>query len=203
MAQTWFTVAGVLLLGGAFGLQILYLMSQQNDDDDKSKGTLDFQVPGAIMNGLVVVYLMSSIAFYRPYSGKYAVVGSIFLLIAGLMGEIYLTFYEPNMPGAIGTYFILSVNVLIRLYLLVDIHCDSPLTTVPGLLNQITQPIIEASRPVGKELEKIDISNIYQKVLNSIGPLREGKPVEQWIETKERLREALGMAPRQQQAGRR
>jgi hypothetical protein len=204
MAQTWFTVVGILLLGGAFGLQILYLMSQENSDADKTKSTEEFQVPAGIMNLLVVVYLMSTMMFYRPYSNKYVVVGSIFFLIAGLMGEIYLTVYLTQLPDAISSYLVLALNVLFRLYLLVDIHCESPLTTVPGLLSQITQPIVEAARPVGKELEKMDMNNIYQKVLGSLGALREGKSLEQWTETKDRLKEALGIPPRErQQAGRR
>lgn len=200
MVQTWFTVVGVLLLGGAFGFQLLYLMSQQTGVD-KDSSVDDFQVPAGIMNGLVVVYLMSSMAFYRPYSSTPVMVTIIFFLIAGLIAEIYLSVYETEVPDIAYSYVVLGLNVLFRTYLLIDMHCGSPLNNVPGLLGQITQPIIEAARPVGKELEKMDMSNIYRKILTSLDPLREGKTLE-WSDTKLRVREALGMVP-PQQAGRR
>lgn len=196
MAMTLFTTTGVLMLAGAFALQILYVMAAQAQES--TERIEEFQIPAGIVNGAVVMYILYSLVYYRPYAKTWVMALVLFLLIGGMIGEIYLSIYEKDMPDVISTYFILGFNALTRLYILIDIHCESPLTSVPGLLKEITKPIVQAipSAPP----PPVDMMPVYDKILQSISGLRrprtEDLSDEQWRAIKDNIRSALGMAPK-------
>lgn len=189
MARTWFTTLGVLLLACAFALQILYVMAAE--EKESTEQIEEYQIPAGIINGLVVVYILYSIVYYRPYKSPGVMTTILFLLIAGTIAEIYLSIYEKDMPNAIATYFILGVNVLLRLYVIIDIHCDAPLTSIPELVGQLAKPIVQAMPAA--PTPSADLMPLYGRVIQAITDLRGDRSDEQWRAVKDSVRNALGL----------
>jgi len=189
MARTWFTTLGVLLLACAFALQILYVMAAEAKESTEQ--IEEYQIPAGIINGLVVVYILYSIVYYRPYKSPGVMTTILFLLIAGTIAEIYLSIYEKDMPSAIATYFVLGVNVLLRLYVIIDIHCDAPLTTIPELVGQLAKPIVQAMPAA--PAPSADLMPLYGRVIQAITDLRGDRSDEQWRAVKDSVRNALGL----------
>jgi hypothetical protein len=194
-----------MILAGALALQILFLNAA---DNDKQKGDYDqYQIPAAIMNALVIMYLLFYIIYYRPYSSGGAIALASFLLIVGFITEIYLTVYEQQYPNIIGTYFVVSMNSIIRLYMLIQIHCDKPLTTIPSILQEAARvasvaakPISDATKPVGRDLATIDPERAYGNVLNAISQTLASVGAtltdEQRIDMKSKIANAVGKTPK-------
>lgn len=205
MASVLVTCLGIMILAGALALQILFLNAA---DNDKQKGEYDdYQIPAAIMNVLVIMYLLFYIIYYRPYSSGGTIAFVSFLLIVGFIIEIYLSVYEQQYPGIIGTYFMVSLNAIIRLYLLVEIHCDKPLSTIPQVLQEAARvaavaakPISDAAKPVGRDLATIDPERAYGNVLNAISQTLNSLGAtltdEQKTEMKSKIATAVGKTPK-------
>ena len=205
MGSVIITCLGVMILAGALALQILFLNAA---DNDKQKGDYDqYQIPAAVMNALIIMYLLFYIIYYRPYSSGSAIALASFLLIVGFITEIYLTVYEQQYPNIIGTYFVVSLNSIIRLYMLVQVHCDRPLTTIPNILQEAARvasvaakPISDATKPVGKDLATIDPERAYGNVLNAISQTLASVGAtltdEQRIDMKTKIATAVGKTPK-------
>jgi len=83
------------------------------DDDPNTTVDLKFVIPAAVGNTLlimVLVYLTATIKTIGPGT-KFFI---SFVLIAGLVAEIYLTTYVEKMPESIATYFVIVLNFLLR-----------------------------------------------------------------------------------------
>jgi hypothetical protein len=195
MASTWFTTIGILLLGAAFGLQILYVLAAEAKES--TERIEEYQIPAGIINGIVVVYILYSLLYYRPYGSKMGILISLFLLIGGTIAEIYLSVYEKNMPDAIATYFMLGFNILVRLYLIIDVQCETPLTSIPELVGQLAKPIVEAMPspppPPAPIAPPVDLMPLYGRVIQAITDLRGDRSDEQWRAVKDSVRNALGL----------
>jgi len=205
MASVIVTCLGITILAGAMALQILFLNAA---DNDKQRGDYDqYQIPSAIMNAMIVMYLLFYIIYYRPYSSGTTIALVCFLLVVGYITETYLGVYEQQFPNIIGTYFMVAVNAIIRLYLLVAVHCDKPLTSIPKVLEEAARvaavaakPISDASKPVGKELATIDPERAYGNVLNAISQTLQSVGAtlteEQKVEMKSKIANAVGKTPK-------
>lgn len=98
---------------GASVSTALGIYEANTDNDPNTKVPINFIIPAAIGNTLLVmvlVYLTSTIGTLSPGS-KFFI---SFILIAGLVTEIYLTTYVEKMPESIATYFIIVLNFLVR-----------------------------------------------------------------------------------------
>ena len=205
MASVFVTCLGIMILAGALALQILFLNAADNEG---GKGDYQqYQIPAAIMNALIVIYLLFYIIYYRPYSSGSIIALVSFVLVVGYITETYLSVYEQQYPNIIGTYFVVTVNAIIRLYMLVQVHCDKPLTSIPRVLEEAARvatvaakPIADASRPVGKELATIDPERAYGNVLNAISQTLNAVGAtltdEQKTEMKTRVANAVGKTPK-------
>ena len=61
MGSVIITCLGVMILAGALALQILFLNAA---DNDKQRGDYDqYQIPAAVMNALIVMYLLYYIIY--------------------------------------------------------------------------------------------------------------------------------------------
>jgi len=142
-----FTAFGVILIGTGLALQVLYIEQEINKEDNSY---LPMQIASILINTLVVVYLLISITFYRPYQSNFGLFGSISVLLLGLAGEIYLTNFGENAIGKAFAYTFAGINALTRLYLLIAVRCDSYLTTIPGLVNEISKQAKNSGQSVDK-----------------------------------------------------
>jgi hypothetical protein len=144
---SFFTAFGVILIGAGLALQVLYIEQEINKEDNSY---LPMQIASILINTLVVVYLLISITFYRPYQSNFGLFGSISVLLLGLAGEIYLTNFGENDIGKAFAYTFAGINALTRLYLLIAVRCDSYLTTIPGLVNEISKQAKNTGQSVDK-----------------------------------------------------
>lgn len=142
-----FTAFGVILIGTGLALQVLYIEQEINKEDNSY---LPMQIASILINTLVVVYLLISITFYRPYQSNFGLFGSITILLLGLVGEIYLTNFGESEVGKGFAYTFAGTNALTRLYLLIAVRCDSYLTTIPGLVNEISKQAKNSGQSVDK-----------------------------------------------------
>ena len=71
---SFFTAFGVILIGAGLALQVLYIEQEINKEDNSY---LPMQIASILINTLVVVYLLISITFYRPYQSNFGLFGSI------------------------------------------------------------------------------------------------------------------------------
>ena len=205
MASVIITCLGIMILAGALALQILFLNAADNEG---GKGDYQqYQIPAAIMNALIVIYLLFYIIYYRPYTSGSIIALVSFVLVVGYITETYLSVYEQQYPNIIGTYFVVTVNAMIRLYMLVQVHCDKPLTSIPRVLEEAARvatvaakPISDASRPVGKDLATIDPERAYGNVLNAISQTLQSVGAtltdEQKVEMKSKIASAVGKTPK-------
>jgi hypothetical protein len=192
---TWLTVLGVALLGGSFGMNMIFLTTAGGSE------RIGYQVGSAIINAAVVSYLAFNLIFYRPYYHQWQMILAISLLIIGLTIEIYFT-SVPLTPVTTGLAYTLAVlNAFARLYILIGVRCASAQSSIPGLVGEVVkavQPVVEASKSVGKDLGTIDLQNIYSRVVQSPGILKwlNSLPQEEKDEQKTSIKQSIGLEPK-------
>jgi hypothetical protein len=114
-ARSLLSLFTLICLMGASVATALGIYEANTDNDPDSKVPIQFIIPAAVGNTLLVmilVYLTSTIRTISPMT-KFFV---SFVLIGGLVAEIYLTTYLEKMPEAIGTYVIIVLNFLLRAF---------------------------------------------------------------------------------------
>jgi len=93
---------------------------------------------------------------------------------------------------------------------LIQVRCESALTTIPELVDQVVkvakatnQPVADISRQVGADLKTMDVQNLYQNISSNLGSILSDLPAEKKDEIKGTIRKAMGIAPKVTTAGRR
>ena len=218
---SFFTAFGVILIGTGLALQVLYI---ENDisKEDSDHTYLPMQIASILINSLVVVYLLISITFYRPYDTNFALFGSITALLLGLVGEIYLTNFKEDTTGQGFAYFFAAINALVRLYLLIAVRCNSYLTTIPGLVNELARQTKNSGQSAdkvvstvskelgaqGAQLATIDPENIKNNLFGQVNndwlALLRTSSLSEEEKTKlnDRFKMRFGKAPRPSEGGR-
>jgi len=137
----------IIFLIGASVATALGIYKANTDDDPDSKIPTEFIIPAAVGNTLLVmifVYLTSTIKTLTPRT-KFFIT---FVLIAGLVTEIYLTSYVEKMPDAMGTYFIIVLNLLLRAFYVLQFVQDEwarPFGTGVPTIKQVAQAVAPAA----------------------------------------------------------
>ena len=169
---TFFTSFGVALVGTGLALQVLYIQNDINKpDNDQSYMTM--QIGSILINSLIVAYLLTSISFFRPYESAYKIGFTVIILLLGLAAEIYLTNFRETDYEIFLSYSFAGINALLRLYLLISIRCDKPLSTIESIINAVPQvaknagkPVQEVVRDIGAQASNVDFNNVYNKFLD-------------------------------------
>jgi hypothetical protein len=190
------TVFGVILIGFSLALQMLYIGKYQNDENAYFLPQLGSQ----IVNTLVVGYLIIMIAFFRPYSSTFAIVGTCTLLLIGLTLEFVTDQFELNTGGYVGAYMLTVANAIFRLFLLVQIRCDAPSTTIADVINQIGKvaattgrPVSDIQKQIAPSLETMDPMNTYKTIMNGLSGIDLGDKREA---IKDSVKKSLAITPK-------
>jgi|UniRef100_A0A6C0LAK9 hypothetical protein len=208
-----FTAFGVILIGVGLALQVLYIEQEINKQDNSY---LPMQIASILINSLVVVYLLISITFYRPYQSNFGLFGSITILLLGLVGEIYLTNFGESDVGKGFAYTFAGINALTRLYLLIAVRCDSYLTTIPELIKQLSKEVKNSGQSVDSVARAVkadlgaqssdvpDPIQTWNRVQSMVGAdLKKIPDPELAKSIKDQIQKALGVPPREPRGGRR
>jgi len=208
-----FTAFGVILIGVGLALQVLYIEQEINKQDNSY---LPMQIASILINSLVVVYLLISITFYRPYQSNFGLFGSITILLLGLVGEIYLTNFGESDVGKGFAYTFAGINALTRLYLLIAVRCDSYLTTIPELIKQLSKEVKNSGQSVDSVARAVkadlgaqssdvpDPVQTWNRVQSMVGAdLKKIPDPELAKSIKDQIQKALGVPPREPRGGRR
>jgi hypothetical protein len=172
-AYSAFTIFGILMIGGALALQILYIKNNQNSDD-----YYPHQVASVVMDTLVVAYLMSVLIYYRPYSGLIETGVTVILLMVGLGLEIFSTQWNQTAGTMWLGYLLTSLNAIIRLLVLVQTRCDKPLSTASEVLAEIVdlskktqKPVLDIAKAAIAPLGTIEPENAYRNAMNVLNSI--------------------------------
>lgn len=172
------TVFGVLLIGAALAANVLYIELYQNDKNDDN--WVWPQIGSISASTVIVLYIIVTIAFFRPYSSFSYMFGTCLLLIAGLAGEVALSAHYIESTGdQVGAYMLAGTNALLRLFLLIQVRCDEPLTTIGDVIRQAArvavktgQPVKDAVKQAAAPLATVAPENLLQKVRDAIGSVQ-------------------------------
>jgi hypothetical protein len=189
------TVFGVILIGAALALSIIYIQNYQEDE----KTYYGFQIGSVAMSTFIVLYIVVTIAFFRPYSSFAYTFGSVAVLVGGLATEIIFDQATPDNEGKkIGLYMLAGINSLVRLFLLIQVRCDEPLTSIGDVLNRIKRDTEKVGAPVkdiikqsGPSLESIDINRVLGQYDSALSKTEFS--AEEKAERRSRFRDLLGM----------
>lgn len=116
-------IALICLIGGTFATA-LGLIKIGDDPSGQFMSDEEYIVPAAIGNTLCVVFLIWLTATIPTRSTAYKLI-VILILILGIVGEIYLTFFFTKGPAVYGTYTLVVVNFLIRTFYVLEYVQDS------------------------------------------------------------------------------
>jgi hypothetical protein len=116
-------IALVCLIGGTFATA-LGLIKIGEDSSGQFMADEEYIVPAAVGNTLCVVFLIWLTATIPTRSTAYKLT-VILVLILGIVGEIYLTFFFTKGPAVYGTYALVVVNFLIRTFYVLEYVQDS------------------------------------------------------------------------------
>lgn len=182
------TVVGVITLGGAFGLNILYLTLQDKPQPDQiTMGTF-----GGIFNVAVVFWLIWIIIFKNPYAAKWKSAAIISALLIGWVVEVYFLASDPefNTKYSMFSYGILSLNTILRLVVLISVRCN---TTV-------VQTVIKtATAAATADSTGLDMSKIWDRAFGQYNTLLRdsGKTEDERLELVNKFRGIFNMPPKE------
>jgi hypothetical protein len=196
--QTLITVVLVILLGGAFGMNMIYL----TNPDAPSSETISLKVFASIFDTIVVIFVVYQIIASRAYS-DFELLISLFLLIVPLCLQLYLVFQNITIPSVYGIYAFASFNAIIRLFLLINVRCSGKNAAIPIIVQEVSRSARPASDAV-KEVTGIDPQRVYANVMQTIS-----NAFPNWRELaddekdtiKSRIAKDVGKEPRQPREG--
>lgn len=116
-------IALICLIGGTFATA-LGLINIETDPSSQPISDEEYIVPAAVGNTLCVIFLIWLTATVPTRSTAYKLI-VIIVLILGLIGEIYTTFYFTTRPAIYGTYALIVVNFLIRTFYVLEYVQDT------------------------------------------------------------------------------
>jgi hypothetical protein len=200
------TAVGVIFVGAALALQVIYIQKYQDNDDTYFYPQLASQV----MNTLLVVFLVISSVYFRPSGDFTSIVlsSSILLIGLGLEFAVDQMTLDVKSGGFVGAYFLAAINALFRLFFLIQIRCNTPLTSIPDLLKEVAnvakqtgKPVADIQKQIAPALETIDLGRItgqFESLMSKTELTAEEK-----AERRNRLKETLGIQPKPATGGRR
>jgi hypothetical protein len=165
----------ICLMGAAVATSLGIYEASTDADPSTTTVDLKFIIPAAVGNSLLVmvlVYLTATIKTIGP-GEKFFI---SFILIAGLVIEIYLTTYIEKMPESIATYFMIALNFLIRSFYVLQFVQDEwtrpfapAIKAASTVLPSVATPKSSSSPPTPKDtksfVEKWD--KVWQRIRDS------------------------------------
>jgi hypothetical protein len=148
----------------AYGASMVGTM-QSNKETGFSK---QYIIPAAVFNTFAVGYILYLMITNNTRYTNPAIALASILLIGGLIAETYITILLVDLPDEIANYVILSFNLIVRLYYIIDMGC---VIGIPTILGPVQQKVVStASQPASvgnvdklKEL-KDKLKAYYDKV---------------------------------------
>jgi hypothetical protein len=185
---------------------VIYIQKYQDNDDTYFYPQLASQV----MNTLLVVFLVISSVYFRPSGDFTSIVlsSSILLIGLGLEFAVDQMTLDVKTGGFVGAYFLAGINALFRLFFLIQIRCNTPLTSIPDLLKEVAnvakqtgKPVADIQKQIAPSLETIDLGRItgqFESLMSKTELTADEK-----AERRNRLKETLGIQPKPTIGGRR
>lgn len=188
--ETWITVVGVILLGISTSLSISYIM-------DKNIGTMSTtaSVP-FVFNTVVMLYIMYGLISVSRLSLKIKVVIiSVFFFL--FTAELYFMTTKPETFYSIPVALAITGGAsLLRLYLIISMHCDLP----KSLLVQLAKNVFDTPtrvdvkpdvKPAGPAFDRVSqiLSDALKRDNTKLTP-------EELLEQKNKLRNLYGLEPK-------
>jgi hypothetical protein len=118
------------------------------DKDADVRMDLEYMLPAAIGNLLGVMFLVYLTASIPTRSTAYKLV-VIFILMAGLFIEIYLTVFVETWPESIATYIVVVLNFLLRTFYILE-YVQDEWAPVTWAVNSVTKAVMPPSAPSAK-----------------------------------------------------
>lgn len=126
-------------------------------------------IPSQVLNGLTVMFLLYLTATNTVFSPSYKLL-IIFLLVGGMLIEIYLSSYSNRKAESIAAYIFISLNFLIRAFFLIDLAQSewvkpftSPVKPIQSAIKQaVVKPIENIIAP---KSEPETVTEDYGKIL--------------------------------------
>ncbi len=197
-----FTAFGVILIGIGLACQVLYIDLEEGYKPSNDPTSQMFQYGALVVNTTVVVYLIFVLMYYRPFDNPITLALSTIFLIGGMALELYLISFNISDSNAkIGEYFLTAFNVLLRLYLLIAVRCNSALTSIPQLMRAIPKVAEKTGtttnqvvRAIGAEAAGVDPNQLFQQIMSNMGGfINEEKKGE----ARDAARRIAGLPPKQ------
>jgi len=180
------TVVGVIALGGAFGLNIMYLTLQ----DKPKSAQISMGTFGSLINLAVVLGLMYTIFIDEPFREKWKIALLLSILFIGLLVEFWLLTLDPEFASqtSVSAYIVLCLNTIVRLFILISARCN---TTV-------IETVVQAASEAGKDLSTIELNNVWSKSISLFDNTLKSttKTDEEKLELMNKFRAAFGKEPR-------
>jgi hypothetical protein len=111
-------------------------------------------IPSQVVNGITVMFLLY-LTSTSSFSPAYKLL-IIFLLVSGLIIEIYLTTYADRRAESIAAYVFVSLNLLIRAFFLIDLVQGEWVKPFTGSIKPFQQTMKETVvKPVEKVVKEI------------------------------------------------
>lgn len=102
-------------------MTMLGIMKESHSTDPNTAWAPEYVIPGSIFNALTVLFLLYLISTASGKTNLYKLV-VIFLLVAGLAAEIYMTtlLNMTNLGEDIGTWIVVVLNWLFRAFFILE-----------------------------------------------------------------------------------
>jgi hypothetical protein len=197
-----FTAFGVILIGIGMACQILYIDIEEGYKAGNDGTSQMFQYGALVVNTTVVIYLLFVLMYYRPFDNPVTLALFTIFLIGGMALELYLISFDITDNNAkIGEYILTGFNVLLRLYLLIAVRCNSALTSIPQLMRAIPKlaektgtTTNQVVRAIGAEAAGVDPNQLFQQIMSNMGGFISE---EKKGEAREAARRVAGLPPKQ------
>jgi hypothetical protein len=141
----------------------IYGIFKTNDMSEKNLEE-KFIIPSQVLNGLTVMFLLYLTATNLTFSPSYKLL-IIFLLVGGIIIEIYLTSYANREAESIAAYVFISLNFLIRAFFLIDL-----------VQSEWVKPFTSPVKPIQEALKESVMRPAEQAIKDIIAPKPSPQP---------------------------
>ena len=135
----------------------MYGIFKTTDISEKNL-TDEYIIPSQVLNGLTVMFLLYLTATNNVFSPSYKLL-IIFLLVGGMIIEIYLTSYADRKAESVAAYVFITLNFLIRAFFLIDL-----------VQNEWVQPFTSPIKPVQQAVKETLVKPVESVIKEMVKP---------------------------------
>jgi len=122
-----------------------------------------FIIPSQVLNGLTVMFLLYLTSTNTTFSASYKLL-IIFLLVSGMIIEIYLTSYADRKAESVAAYVFIVLNFLIRAFFLIDL-----------VQSEWVKPFTSPVRPIQQAVKETVVKPVEQAIKEMVKPQAQPK----------------------------